>query len=51
MIRSKIFKRKIIMKIFLNKIIKKNHQLSYQYNNHFSKILKIIKMIDQIFKI
>jgi len=38
MIRSIIFKKKIIMKIFLKKIIKKN------YNNQYYKILQIIKM-------
>jgi len=49
MIRSIIFKRKIIMNIFLKKKIKTNHPLSY-YNNQFNKILKKIK-INQIFKI
>jgi len=38
MIRSIIFKRKIIMIIFLKKIIKKD------YNNQYIEILKIIKM-------
>jgi len=51
MLRSIIFKRKIITNIFLKKIIKKNHPLSYHYNNQSNKILKIIMMIDQIFKI
>jgi len=51
MIKSIIFKRKITMNIFLKKITKKNHPLSYHYNNQYNKILKIIKMIDKIFKI
>jgi len=51
MIRSIIFQRKIIMKIFLKKTIKKNHPLSYHYNNQYKKVLKIIKMIDLIIKI
>jgi len=43
MIRSTILKMKLIQNIFLKKIIKMN----FPHN----KILKIIKMIDQIFKI
>jgi len=46
-----IFKRKILMKKFLKKIIKKKHLLRYHYNNQYNKILKIIKIIDQILKI
>jgi len=48
MTKSMTFKRKIIMNIFLKKIIKKNLSLSYYQQN---KILKKIKIKYQIFKI
>jgi len=44
MIRAIIFKKKIIMNIFLKKIIEMNNLLIYHYNNQYNKILKIIKI-------
>jgi len=51
LIRLIIIKSKIIMNIFLKKIIKKNLPLSYHHNNQYNKILKLIKIIVQKFKI
>jgi len=39
MIGLTTFKRKIIMNIFLKKIIKKNHPLGLYYHNQYHKIL------------